>query len=174
MKKLVKKAQRGDKQSFTKLILYYQKDLYKIARIRLSNEEDINDAVQETIITAYKSIDNLHEISKFKSWLITILINKCNFIYRKQTLNNTISYENINAEKFFSKEFEINSDLEFYNLISKLYIDEKTILILHYVEGYKLNEIAQILNIKDSTVRSKLLRAKNKIKNDLKEDCDYE
>lgn len=174
MKKLVKKAKKGNKRAFEELILYYQKDLYKIAKVRLSKEEDINDAVQETIITAYESLDSLQEISKFKSWLITILINKCNFIYRKKVSYNTVSYEDINAERYFSENFEIINDMEFYGLINKLDLEERTILILHYVEGYKLKEIAQILNIKDSTIRSKLLRAKNKIKSDLEEEHEYE
>lgn len=174
IKKLIKKAKKGNKQAFEKLILYYEKDLYKIARVRLANEEDINDAIQETIIAVYESIDDLREISKFKSWMITILINKCNSVYKKNSLYNQVSYENINAEEFLYKNFDINSDVEFFSLINKLDLDERTILILHYVEKYKLTEIAQILNMKDSTVRSKLLRAKSKIKNDLEEVYEHE
>lgn len=174
IKKLIKKAKKGNKQAFEKLILYYEKDLYKIARVRLANEEDINDAIQETIIAVYESIDDLLEISKFKSWMITILINKCNSVYKKNSLYNQVSYENINAEEFLYKNFDINSDVEFFSLINKLDLDERTILILHYVEKYKLTEIAQILNMKDSTVRSKLLRAKSKIKNDLEEVYEHE
>lgn len=174
IKKLIKKAKKGNKQAFEKLILYYEKDLYKIARVRLANEEDINDAIQETIIAVYESIDDLREISKFKSWMITILINKCNSAYKKNSLYNQVSYENINAEEFLYKNFDINSDVEFFSLINKLDLDERTILILHYVEKYKLTEIAQILNMKDSTVRSKLLRAKSKIKNDLEEVYEHE
>ena len=78
MEKKKKKAQKGDEESFTKLILYIKNDLYKIAKTRITEEEDIQDAVQETMIETYNSIRKLKDIKKFKLWTIKILINKCN------------------------------------------------------------------------------------------------
>ena len=171
---LVKQAKKGDKHAFEELILLYHKDLYKIAKVRLITEEDINDAIQETIISAYQSINSLHNISKFKSWLIKILVNKTNEIYRKKKVENNISFESIEADKYVTQTYDIESDLEFYNIIECLNIDERTILILYYVEGYKLKEISKILHINSNTVRSKLLRSKKKIKNNIKEIFEYE
>lgn len=173
-KELVKQTKKGNKQAFEELILLYHKDLYKIAKVRLFIEEDINDAIQETIISAYQSISSLHNISKFKYWLIKILINKCNEICRKRKRENNISFELVEADKYVSQNYNIESDLEFYNIIECLNLDERTILILYYVEGYKPKEIAKILHINGNTVRSKLLRGKNKIKNNLKEFFEYE
>lgn len=170
-KRLIKKAINGNKKAFEELILYYHKDLYKIARTRLSNEDDICDAIQETILSVYNSLETLRDISKFKSWLITILINQCNSIYKKNSLSNIVSYESINAEKIYTENL-LHTDIEFYSLIDKVDTDERTILILHYVENYKLKEIANILQMNEATVRSKLFRAKKKIQNDMKED-DY-
>ena len=171
---VVKKAKNGDKQAFEKLILYYQIDLYKIAKAYLLVEDDINDAIQETIISAYQSIKLLTNISKFKSWIIKILINKCNEIYRKKKRENCISYETINTDKYLYENSIADSDLEFYNIIKCLNTEERTILILYYVEGYTPKEIAKILNINSNTIRSKILRAKNKIKNNSKEIFEYE
>lgn len=171
---LVKQAKKGNKQAFEKLILLYHKDLYKIAKVRLLLEEDINDAIQETIILAYQSINSLYNISKFKAWLIKILINKCNEICRKKKRENNISFESIEADKYVSQYYNLESDLEFYNILECLNIDERTILVLYYVEGYKPKEIAKILHINCNTIRSKLLRSKNKIKNNLKEVFEYE
>lgn len=169
----VKKAKKGDKKAFEKLIVYYQNDLYKIAKTRLKENDDIDDAIQETIISAYKSIKYLFNDSKFKSWLITILINKCNYIYKQKEKIKTISYDYLDGEKYISPKIEFESNIEFNNLMDLLNNDEKTILVLYYCEGYKSKEIAKILKMKDSTVRNKILRAKKKLKNDLEEVYKY-
>lgn len=173
IEELVKKAKKGNVEAFEQIILYYKNDLYKIAQVRLKKPDDIDDAIQETIISAYQSIHKLINISKFKTWLITILINQCNRIYNKNKKNNTISYEFIEAEKFVSKDYISDINYEFDELIKSLDIDEKTILVLYYCNGYKTKEISKILNINENTVRSKMLRAKNKLKEELKEDCIY-
>lgn len=166
---LVKKAKKGNKEAFTELILYIQQDLYKIAKTKLDQEADIYDAVQETIISAYNSIEKLSDCSKFKSWIFKILINKCNDIYRNQTTHNNISFEANECEKYLSDCVLFDTNVDFENLLNLLNDDEKTIVLLYYVEGYTSKEIAHILGIKDTTVRSKILRAKKRIEENLKE-----
>ena len=56
MEELVVKAKKGDKEAFTQIVLILKEDLYKIAKTRITNEADIEDAIQETMIEAYKSI----------------------------------------------------------------------------------------------------------------------
>ena len=87
MEKLILKAKNGDRNAFTTLILNIEDELYKIARTRLNNEDDILDVIQDTIISAYKSIKKLNDPNKFKKWVIKILINKCNRIYRRKYKN---------------------------------------------------------------------------------------
>ena len=65
MDELVKRAQQGDKEAFTELILLLKADLYKIAKTRIKNDEDIYDAIQETMIIAFKSIKKLKKIESF-------------------------------------------------------------------------------------------------------------
>ena len=165
IKELVKKAQKGNKESFNELILYYEKDLYNIAKSRLHNEDDVCDAVQETILIAYKSIQKLINPSKFKFWLIKILINECNKIYNNQK-NSSYDIDHKLDSIVYDKE---DSNLEFLNLMNVLDSDEKNIFILYYQEGYTSKEISQILNINQNTILSKLSRGKEKIKNTLKE-----
>ena len=83
MDDLVKKAQQGDKEAFTELILLLKTDLYKIAKTRLKNDEDVYDVIQETMIIAFNSIKKLKKIESFKSWIIKILINTSNNLYKK-------------------------------------------------------------------------------------------
>ena len=58
MEELIQKAKNGDKEAFTTIMLSLEKDLYKIAKTRLKNDDDIYDAIQETCIIAYKNIKN--------------------------------------------------------------------------------------------------------------------
>ena len=70
MDDLVKKAKQGDKQAFTELILAIKMDLYKIAKARLRNDEDVYDVIQETMIIAFNSIKKLKNVDSFKAWII--------------------------------------------------------------------------------------------------------
>ena len=80
MNELIEKAKQGCIESFEKLILYYQQDLYRIAKIRLNTNDDISDAIQNTIINIYKNLKKLKNNTYFKTWIIKILINECNKI----------------------------------------------------------------------------------------------
>lgn len=64
MEELIQKAKKEDKEAFTKLILEISNDLYKIAKTRITNTQDIEDAIQETMIEAFKSIKKLKDITK--------------------------------------------------------------------------------------------------------------
>ena len=163
-KQLIKKAQKGNKEAFNELILYYEKDLYNIAKSRLHNEDDVCDVVQETILIAYHSVRKLLNPSKFKIWLIKILINECNKLYKSQK-NNLYDIDDKSHSIIYEKN---DSNLEFLNLMEVLDSVEKNIFILYYQEGYTTKEISKILNIKQNTILSKLSRGKEKIKNTLK------
>lgn len=166
LEKLVKRAKQGDKDAFSELILYYKDDLYKVARSRFGKQEDdLNDAVQETIIAAFSSIDKLKKVSSFKGWLMKILINKCNDIYRKRFLYENISFESNECENYLITPQISDSNLEFDSLMEVLTGEERTIILLYYEYGYNSNEISEILDIKPNTIRSKLARARKKIAN---------
>ena len=169
IEQLIKKSKDGDKQAFNKLITYFEQDLYKIARLRV-DEEDIYDAIQETVISIYQSLSKLSKISSFKSWMIKILINKCNDIYRKKHYIKNISYDINECDNYLCNTIQHDSNLEFNDLMNRLKYDERIIIFLYYVEGYKTREISKLLKIKHSTVRSKLSRAKRKLKDILEEE----
>lgn len=95
MEELIQKAKNGDKEAFTTIMLSLEKDLYKIAKTRLKNDDDIYDAIQETIIEAFKSIKKLKNTEAFKTWIIRILINKTNDIFRRKKHKKEILLEDI-------------------------------------------------------------------------------
>ena len=131
-------------------------------------EDDICDVVQNTFISAYKSINTLKNEKYFKTWLIKILINKCNDFYLKNK-KDTVSLDVLNDNtEFYSEDFTNNFGIDY--LIKSLSKDEQTILTLYYLEGYNEKEISKILNINYSTIRTKIRRAKNKIAEKLNEE----
>ena len=173
MEELIKKAQHGDKESFTQAILKIKNDLYKITKTKTTNEEDIQDIVQETMIEAYKHIDSLKEPIKFKSWIIKILINNCNKYYKKKYKDDEI-YNNYDIE-FYKDTIKNSNDnqliedtLDFYNMINCLKYEERISIVLYYGEKYTTKEISKILNTNENTIKTRLTRAKEKIKNTYK------
>ena len=164
MEELVIKAQKGDDSSFDELIRSLKKELYLIAKTRLSNDEDIADCLQETIINAYQNIKRIRHPEFFKTWIIKILINECNKFYKKNKVK-IVSLDDNNMEKYISNGKEIESNLSFESMMKLLKQDEQIILTLYYVSGYNTKEISKIVKINENTIRTKMMRAKNKLKN---------
>lgn len=100
----------------------------------------------------------------FKTWLIKILINECNKIYKKRKKYN-ISYEEKEVENYLVVEDNSFDNISFDILIRNLKDDEQLILTLYYYSNYSTKEISKILKINESTIRSKIFRAKEKLKN---------
>ena len=80
MRLLIKKAKQQDKAAFLQLMEQQEKDLYRIAKAILKNDEDVADAMQETAQTCWEKIGTLKKEEYFKTWLTRILINHCNAI----------------------------------------------------------------------------------------------
>ena len=162
----VKRAKRGDKDAFCNLIRINKISMYRVAKSILSKEEDVEDAVSEAILKAYKNIKSLKDESFFKTWLIRIVINESNTLYKKRS--REISVEN---EHFVN--LQVNDkykDVTLYNAINALDDDLRTTTILFYFEDMKYKDIAKVLDIKEGTVKSRLSRAKEKLYNILKEE----
>ena len=86
MDALVTAAKNGDKEAFVQLIRMNKQSLYKAAWVYLRNEQDIADALQNTILSCYENIQGLREVKYFKTWLMRILINECKDISVKRTM----------------------------------------------------------------------------------------
>lgn len=166
MEELIEKVKKGDVDAFTQLIMSLDNELYKIAKTRITNEADIEDAIQETLIEVYKSIKKLRDAQKFKKWIITILINKCNKIYRKKHKKD-ISIDEYDLDKILINYnySDIENDLNFYSLLKQLKYEERIVIILYYMEQYSVKDIKDILHMNENTIRTHLYRARQKIKN---------
>lgn len=159
MEELVIRAQNGDKQAFCLLIQSVKASLYRTARAFLKKESDCSDAIQETILKAYESIERLKKPAYFKTWITRILINQCKKMLLKQKKMVSLEeYDKVPVSH--SKEFE---KIEVRELLDHLEESHRIVISLYYFEKYPLHEIAQILQIPEGTVKSRLFRARQNL-----------
>ena len=158
------RAKKGNKEGFINLIEENLISMYRVAKGILLSQEDIDDAIQNTILLSYKNINTLKKNEFFKTWLIRILINECNKIY-----NFNKKYIDFNEikENYTNDEYE-NFDLK--RAIQGLSEDLRLPIVLFYFEDMQISEIAYLMNIPIGTVKSRLSRAKIKIAQFVKEE----
>lgn len=155
MSSLVGKAKQGNPDAFTELMQSQMQNMYKAARSVLYNDEDVADAISETILTCWEKLWQLKEEAYFRTWMTRILINKCNDILRKQ--RNITLMEEIPELPSYDRKYE---NVEWEEALDSLDGKYRLILMLYYVEGFKTGEIAEILSMPESTVRTRLARGR--------------
>ena len=144
MEDIIKRVQEGDEIAFKQLTQSIENDLYRVAKTRLSDDDDINDAIQNTMIITYKNARKIKNVNCFKTWMIHVLINECNKIYKKNKKNNEIFNKLIIDSGFENYEDpiqEVNNKMSFDKIIEKLNYDEKIVLTLYYNSGLSYTQI---------------------------------
>lgn len=154
---LVEKAKAGDKNAFMALIDTMKLQLYKTALIKLGNEHDALDAVQEALYKAFSGIKNLRQPCFFKTWLIRILINECYNI--QQHNRKVVPLDNSLYNSEHQQENKSVESIDIQNLTGKLDEIYKEVIDLRYNHDLKFDDIAVILDIPVGTVKSRLNRA---------------
>lgn len=148
-----------DKAYFVELIQENKASFYRLSKSIIGNEADIQDAISETIIKAYTNIHKLKSIDSFKPWVMKMLVNECYSILKKRKkLELTDDFTAFEG----SYEDENEDHLTFY--INQLEDEFKSVVILFYYEDISIRDIGRILNISEGTVKSRLSRAKAKLK----------
>ena len=158
MKHLVNRAREGDAEEFILLMERYSGAMYKVARSILSNNEDAADAIQETILICYEKISELKHPRFFKTWMTRILINACRGILRQNSQSCLLGNFPDVPVRDASIEY-----VEFQELLGKLDEKYRLILILYYVQGLKIREIAGLLELSENTVKTRLRRGRESL-----------
>lgn len=162
MEQLIRKAMSGDPEAFVQLMEAHRQTLYKVARGYFSEQMDIEDVLSETVLACWERLDTLRQPQYFQSWLIRILINKCNDQLRRR--KRLVPLENA-PEPIVTLEEE-----GLPTLLDGLGRETRLILILHYSQGYKTREIAKLLGLPHGTVTSRLKRGRDKLARRLREE----
>lgn len=163
-KSSVEKAKNGSEENFLALINENRLSIYKVAKGILNNQYDIEDAIQNTIIKAYEKIGTLKDNKFFKTWIIRILINECKDILRKNKRIISLDKE-INQEVYI----DVYENIDLIRAINLLGEELKIVTVLFYFEDMTTKDIALILEIPEGTVRSRLSRARQKLREVIEE-----
>lgn len=148
-----------NKDAFVDKVLEAESTLYHVSKSILIHDEDCEDAVQGAILKAYNNLGTLKKEQYFKTWLVRILINECYNLKRKEC--PVVSYE----EYFEYDKADVEKDYsELYLAIQKLPERIRITIVLHYVEGYSVEEIKEILKIPSGTVKSRLSKGRKLLK----------
>lgn len=162
---LVEEAKLGNNEAFEQLIEANKLKMYKVAKSILKNEDDVCDAIQNALMSAYTNLNKLQNNQFFSTWLIRILINKSYDIANKnqRLYTNVTDIDEYNTNDNLKSYDSYDSESLVENVLTKIDDDLKTITVLYYYNDYSVNEIAMILDIPEGTVKSRLSRARSKI-----------
>jgi len=166
----VAQARAGDTAAWDTLFRRYQLPLYVYVFELVHDEQTSLDIVQESFINAARHIGSLREDAKFGGWLFGIAHQKCIQRWRKQARDEALCEELAAAPPDFEDdpaEFLIRAEqeAEFMKLLNQLPLAQRSVLLLHFVEEFSLEEIAGITGAQLGTVKSRLHYAKKALRN---------
>lgn len=141
-----------------KIVDKYGNMLFKICLVILCNEYDAEDAVQETLIKYITKSPTFNDLEHEKAWLITVATNNCKNMRRFKFMHQHMDISNF---QLYSKDEENYGLLD---ILMRLPYKYKTVLLLYYVEGYKIKEIADILKISVAATKKRLQRGRESIR----------
>lgn len=150
------------KEQLGNLIIASEDTMYHVAKTLLYSDADCADAIQETIVKAFSKLHTLKSDAYAKTWLIKILMNECYCIMRKE--KRLVSLEDYTMEDTAAESADY-SDL--YEAISRLPKDAALAVTLYYIEGYRVKEVAKLMDTTESSIKNRLARARAKLKNEL-------
>lgn len=165
----VQQARAGEPEAWNTLFKRYQLPLYVYVFELVHEEQTSLDVVQETFISAVRHISSLRDENKFGSWLFGIAHQKCIQRWRKQQreemLRDEIAGESVESEPA-PDELLIASEEEsaFMKLLNELPPAQRSVLLLHFMEEFSLEEIATITEVSMGTVKSRLHYGKRTLK----------
>ncbi|WP_100333949.1 sigma-70 family RNA polymerase sigma factor [Bacillus alkalisoli] len=155
------------------LIDEYGTDLKRLAYMYIKDHALAEDILQDVFVSCYKNINNFRMESSYKTWLVKITINKCKDTLKRWSFRNLIFKEkvssiNINQTTPEHVLIENEEDILLYEQVMKLPIQFREVIILFYYEELHIEEISSLLGVKVNTVKTRLHRARQKLKEMLK------
>jgi RNA polymerase sigma-70 factor (ECF subfamily) len=175
-RELVSRAQREDHVAFAELIRRHQNRVFAVAGRILHHKEDVEDVAQQSFVKAYFSLKRFDQRAAFTTWLYKITVNECWDLLRKKKVRPLIYEAELNEEQAVqytgtgakaANSSGILDQLENRERVERLLevLDERdrVMLILKEVEGFSIEEIAEIMELNGNTVKVRLFRARRKI-----------
>lgn len=166
---LIKRFIEGDESTFKTLVHRHKEKVRNIIYLTISRSELVDDIAQEVFITVYKNLKHFRFESRFTTWLYRITVNKCRDYMRKMRIRNIFVPVKENEEPGYNHIHE-NIDIPeiVRNSIYKLPEKLRTPLLLKDIEGFSYQEIADTVQCEVGTVKSRIFRAREGLRNLLK------
>ncbi len=165
----VRDARSGDSQAWHCLFQRYQLPLYAYVFELVRNHQTALDLVQDSFISAVKHIDRLQDDQRFGSWLFSIAHQKCLQIWRKphrlEPLEELALDDNVDAQTLPDQWLIDQENAEaLYRALEQLPILQRSVITLHFIEDFSLEEISEITASPIGTVKSRLFYAKKELR----------
>lgn len=154
---------------FIKTVSDNKTAMYRLAYSFVLSKHDAEDVVSEAVLKAYSHLDELRKMNKMKAWLFRIIVNESKICLKKRSRIELVD----DVSEF---EEEGGYEEETYDLLEFVYrLDDnyKEVIMLYYFEEFRVREIANILSISEGTVKSRLSRARVKLKRFLENSDDW-
>ncbi|WP_054029889.1 RNA polymerase sigma factor [Desulfatitalea tepidiphila] len=174
--RLVTLAQNGDHTAFHRLADRYQPEIFRMMYYRTRSRMDAEDLTQDVFLRAYKQIGRIESPALFRSWLYRIAVNRVKDFYRRQRIKSLVGWVSMDEEGFReSEEMVVAPDAEerldrrdFWNrvegLLERLSKKEREAFLLRFFDQLSIQEMTTAMGKNESTVKTHLYRALNKIK----------
>jgi len=167
---LLAEAIQGGINSFEELLLRYERLYYNLALRMLLNKHEAEDAIQEACLKIYKSLRFCKNPEKYKSWSCSIVHNTCIDAMRKRKIQTESLDDVMLLDSGLTPEDEVilkESRAEVQRAVDLLPAKYKSVIILRDLQGYSYQEISETLGIKLGAVKSRILRARMMVKNNI-------
>ena len=163
---LILQCRAGDRHAYYKLYKLYSRAMFNICYRITGSEADAEDALQDGFISAFRNLESYRGDATFGAWLKRIVVNKAINLIRKkkhELLPDDDQWDVAEEEEAAEYKSELSVD-RVKHAMQQLPDGYRTVLSLYLLEGYDHQEIAEIMGISESTSKSQLNRAKNKLK----------
>lgn len=144
--------------TFEQNIRKYAPNMYRLALAMLHNRQDAEDAVSEAVLRAYEKIHTLREADSFKPWIMQITANEARKIYGKN--KRVTPMEDMEA---YMPVFR-DENHELWDMVMQLEPAHREVVMLYFYERFSIKEIGRIIHVPEGTVKSRLSRAKAKLR----------
>lgn len=156
-----------NRSEFINAVEMYSDDVFRIALSYCSNKSDAEDITQNTFLKLLQSDESFESDEHIKKWLFRVAINNCKDIKKSFWQKNTLPLDDL-TETESPADFTQN-DYDLYNAVTRLQAKYRIVVHLFYYEDYSIKEISELLEIKETTVQTRLMRARRKLKELLEE-----
>ena len=178
---MIERASRGDAAAFNHLMAQHERRMYAVALRMCGNREDAQDCLQEAMLRVYRAIGGFKGQSSFSTWVYRITMNTClDELRRKKNRQNT-SLDNLldmgwspadesNAPEKQAMRSELRRNLN--RAIQELPEEMRSAVVLRDIQGFSYDEIARMLEINVGTIKSRISRGREKLREKLKENAE--